>query len=249
MNRWPHFARRCVPALALLGIGAGAIVAWMYAVHVPIIAEVRAAYVPSDAWLLDRHGEVLDSRRIRMDVRRLAWTPLGQVSPAFVAALTSGEDRRFATHTGVDWVSMAGALRDELWFGRRRGASTITMQLARLLRPAPRAHGVAAFTGKLGQIRMALALERHWSKHDILEAYVNLLGYQGEVQGIAAATARLLDKGPESLTGNESVALAALLPDPDAPRATACVRARSRARAAGDLRGHHAGGRCDVGQA
>jgi penicillin-binding protein 1C len=218
-------------ALALPGIAVGAIGVWLYAVHVPTLSEVRAAYVSSDAWLLDRHGEVLDSRRIRMDVRRLAWTPLEQVSPAFVAALTSGEDRRFATHAGVDWKSMAGAVRDELWFGRRRGASTITMQVARLLRPAPRAHGIAAFTEKLGQVRAALALERHWSKHDILEAYVNLLGYQGEVQGIAAATARLLDKGPEALSGNESVALAALLPDPDAPRATlerrACARGRT----------------------
>jgi len=231
MKRWPHAVRQCVRALALLGIAAGVIAAWLYSARVPTVAAMRAAYVPSDAWLLDRHGEVLDSRRIRMDVRRLAWTPLAGISPAFVVALTSGEDRRFATHSGVDWESMAGAVRDELWFGRRRGASTITMQLARLLRPAPRAHGVAAFAEKLGQIRMALALERHWSKHDILEAYVNLLGYQGDVQGIAAATARLLDKGPEALTRDESVALAALLPDPDAPRATLERRACARGRA------------------
>jgi len=213
----------------VLAMGVAAIAVWLYAVQVPTIETVRAGFVPSDAWLLDRHGVEIDSRRVRMDVRRLAWTPLAAVSPALLSALVSGEDRRFYSHAGVDWQSVGGALRDELWAGRRRGASTITMQLARLLNPAPRAHGVAAIGDKLEQLRVALALERHWRKQDILEAYVNLLGYKGDVQGIAAASARFAGKGPEALNSAESVALAALLPNPDASQAMLLRRACARA--------------------
>ena len=228
MTRAP---RRMLAIAGVLALGAAAIAAWLYTAEVPTPVAVRANYVPSDAWLLDRHGVVLDSRRVRMDVRRLGWTPLDRVSPALLTALLSGEDHRFYAHTGVDWPGVAGALRDALWAGRRRGASTITMQLARLLNPAPRARGFAAFGAKLSQVRVALALERHWQKRDILEAYVNLLSYKGDVQGIAAASARFLGKGPEALSSAESVALAALLPNPDAERATlvrrACARGRS----------------------
>ncbi len=220
-------------SVAIVGstaLAAAAIAIWLYTAQVPTIEAVRSSFVPSDAWLLDRHGVEIDSRRVRMDVRRLAWTPLDQVSPALLTALISGEDRHFYSHAGVDWSAVGGALRDELWAGRRRGASTITMQLARLLNPLPRGHGLAAIADKLAQVRVALALERHWRKPDILEAYVNLLGYKGDVQGIAAASARLAGKAPEALSSAESVALAALLPNPDADREALVRRACARAR-------------------
>lgn len=192
------------------------VIVWLATAQVPTFEAVRAGYVPSEAWLLDRHGDVVDSRRITMDFRRLPWTPLDQVSPSFVSALLSGEDRSFETHSGVAWRSVAGAMRDLVVHQRRRGASTITMQVARLLSPAVRRSGLRAVPTKLNQMRMALALERAWSKREILEAYVNLLGYRGDAQGIAAAAARFVGKRPEAMTAAESVALAALLPDPGA---------------------------------
>jgi len=198
--------------------------------QVPTFAAVRAAYVPSDAWLLDRHDAVIASRRIRYDVRRLTWVPLPDVSPALVTAIVEGEDRHFWRHHGVDWRSVGGAARDELIHHHRRGASTITMQLANLLRGHRAGSGWEEWLGKLQQVRVALSLERSWTKPEILEAYLNLLGYKGELQGIGAAAAQLAGKTPSGLSAPESVVLAALLPDPGAAlqrvTARACVRGR-----------------------
>jgi penicillin-binding protein 1C len=198
--------------------------------RVPSFAAVRAAYVPSDAWLLDRHGAVIGSRRIRYDVRRLAWVPLGDVSPALVIAIIEGEDRHFQRHHGVDWRSVAGAVRDGLVRHQRRGASTITMQLATLLRGRRADRGPGEWLEKLEQVRVALALERSWTKPQILEAYLNLLGYKGELQGIGAAAAQLATKTPSGLSVAESVVLAALLPDPGAAPQRVVARACARGR-------------------
>jgi len=203
--------------------------------HVPTFEAVRAAYVPSDAWLLDRQGVVLDSRRLRFDIRRQHWVPLGEVSPALVTAIIAGEDRHFWQHDGVDWSSALGATRDQLLHHSRRGASTITMQLASLLEHRPARGGVSAWLDKLAQVRTARALEARWTKAQILEAYLNLLEYQGELQGIGAAAARLAGKTPSGLSLPESLVLAALLPQPAATPERVAARACARARSAGGV--------------
>ena len=202
----------------------------LWPARVPTFAAVRAAYVPSDAWLLDRHGVVIGSRRISYDVRRLEWVPLADVSPALVIAIVEGEDRHFWRHHGVDWRSMGGAVRDELIHHHRRGASTITMQLATLLRGRRADRGLQEWMEKLEQVRVARALEQSWTKPEILEAYVNLLGYKGELQGIGAAAAQLAGKTPSGLSVPESVVLAALLPDPGAAPQRVIARACARGR-------------------
>jgi penicillin-binding protein 1C len=213
---------------ALVGFGfCVAVIAWP--IDVPTFAAIRSAYVPSDGWLLDRNGVVLDSKRIRFDVRRLQWVELRDVSPALTTALVQGEDRHFWSHTGVDWNSVLGALRDEIWRHRRRGASTITMQLASLLERQNGASTGSALARKARQIRLALMLERHWTKSQILEAYLNLLEYQGEMQGINAASRALLGKSPAGLSLPESLALAALLPQPGATANRVAARACQRA--------------------
>lgn len=196
---------------------------------VPTYAQVKASYRPSDAYLLDRHGEILDTRRINLGLRRYAWTLLPDVSPALVAAVIDGEDRRFWRHGGVDWLSVVGALRDDLVHHRHRGASTITMQLASLLDSPDRPHGTSHSTAqKVHQIRLAVALESRWTKHQILEAYLNLLQYRGELQGIGAAAAVLAHKAPSGLSAPESYVLAALLPSPAAPAEFVARRACAR---------------------
>lgn len=220
-------ASACAAGAVVIGVLAFTL---FWPAQVRSFAAVRAAYVPSDAWLLDRHGAVIASRRIRYDVRRLAWVPLSDVSPALVTAIIAGEDRHFWRHHGVDWRSVAGAARDELIQHHRRGASTITMQLATLLRGRRADRGVMQWLEKLQQVRVALSLERSWTKPEILEAYLNLLGYKGELQGIGASAAQLAGKTPSGLSVAESVVMAALLPDPGAaPRrviARACARGR-----------------------
>ena len=225
-----HVLLAAAIAAAALCVALALAISWP--VQVPGFAAVRAGYVPSDAWLLDRHGGVIDSRRIRFDVRRLAWVPLEEVSPALVAATIDGEDRHFWQHHGIDWPSLLGAVRDEGWQHRRRGASTITMQLASLLTPRRRSASLGGVWDKLAQMRTARALEAHWTKREILEAYLNLLGYRGELQGVGAAAARLAGKTPAGLSLAESLVLAALLPQPDASLERVAARACTRARQA-----------------
>lgn len=192
----------------------------------PPFDAVRAAHGPSDARLLDRHGVVLDARRIDTTRRRLDWVPLDAVAPALRRAVVAVEDRRFAEHGGVDLRAMAAALVQVIRGGASRGASTITMQLAALLDPRLRPRGGArTLAQKWGQARLALALERAWSKDQILEAYLNLVGFRGELEGVGAAAAALFASTPDALTGAESTVLAALIGAPGAPAAAVVRRA------------------------
>jgi penicillin-binding protein 1C len=222
-----------VAAMALFAvIVAGA--TWLaWPANVPQFADVKVQWTPSDAYLLDRNGVVIDQERIDMRVRRFEWAPLGEVSPALIAAIVDGEDRRFWQHRGVDWTAVLSALRDQHVANRRRGASTISMQVAALLDGSVRAGSSnGAWIRKVQQMRSARALESSWSKQQILEAYVNLTGFRGELQGVSAASQVLAGKVPSGLSLQESLVLAALLPSPGASPSTvasrACARAQSR---------------------
>ncbi|HET7832434.1 MAG TPA: transglycosylase domain-containing protein, partial [Gallionella sp.] len=80
---------------------------WPAAAAIPDFAEVQKEYLPSDALLLDRNGEVIHRLRINQQVRRLDWVKLGNISPTLVAALIQAEDKRFYAHAGVDWAALA----------------------------------------------------------------------------------------------------------------------------------------------
>ncbi len=184
---------------------------------VPSYQEVRAAYRPSDVRLFDRSGEVIHELRIDETRRRLAWTHLADISPALRAAVITSEDRRFYEHRGIDYHALgASVLR---WLGGEglRGASTLTMQLASLLDPAlQRGAGRRTLSQKWRQMRAARAIERAWSKDQILEAYLNLVSYRGELQGISAAASVLFGKAPHGITEPEALVLAVLLRQPGA---------------------------------
>jgi penicillin-binding protein 1C len=177
---------------------------------VPSFDQVQSAHEGSEFILLDRFGEIIHEQRTDPNVRRLDWSRFESISPAFISAILYAEDRRFNRHDGVDWAAFAGA------FGRR-GASTITMQLAAqldsTLRPRKRHRTVWQ---KLLQIRGARALEHSWSKSEILEAYLNLIFYRGELQGISAAAAGLFGKQAHGLSDVESAILAVLVRSPNA---------------------------------
>jgi len=226
--------RRLAPigAAAFVATVALAVLLWP-AADVADFATVKARWRPSDAYLLDRHGEILDRQRVDFGVRRFDWTPLEKISPALTAAIVDGEDRNFWRHRGVDWLAAVGAMRDQLIGGRRRGASTISMQVAALVDARARADiAGGALRRKFAQIRVARAIEAHWTKAQILEAYLNLLGFRGELQGIGAASQVLVGKAPSGLSLPESLVLAALLPAPGASQerviSRACARATAR---------------------
>ncbi|NJD33835.1 MAG: penicillin-binding protein 1C [Betaproteobacteria bacterium] len=186
------------------------------ALALPSFAEVRAAHRPSDAWLLARDGTPLATLRLDHKVRRLPWVPLREISPALRRAVLLSEDRRFLDHAGVDWQAAAAGAWSTLTREQTRGASTRSMQLVGLLDEDSRRRGRRSLLEKLGQSATALRLERSWSKDQILEAYLNLAPFRGELEGIAALSRGLFDKWPQGLDEQEAVLAAALLRAPNA---------------------------------
>jgi penicillin-binding protein 1C len=199
---------RCV-ATALLLLPA---LAWC----LPSFQQVKSDWHPSEAYLLDRNGKPLHELRMDFAVRRLPWVALDQVSPALISALLAAEDRRFYQHRGVDWRALAAGSLGPLVGKPARGASTLTMQLAAMLEPqlAP-GKGRRTLAQKWAQLGAALKLEETWGKPEILEAYLNLVGFRGELQGIAAAAAAFFGKQPSGLSENEALVLASVLPAPN----------------------------------
>ena len=120
--------------------------------------------------VFDEQGELLRLSLARDQQYRL-WVPLSQVSPRFIEALLLHEDQYFRWHPGINPLAVLRAMLDMASGARRQGASTISMQLARLY------YGLntRSFSGKLKQMVLALWLEARYSKQDILEAHINLL--------------------------------------------------------------------------
>ena len=162
----------------------------------PTYAAVRAGWHSSETQLLSREGQLLQRVRTDAAVRRGDWIALADVSPALRSAMLLSEDKRFYEHSGVDWQAATAAAWGNLWNERTRGASTITMQLAGLvdvpgganLRQRP---GGRSVVQKLGQVAAAEVLDRRWRKDQILEAYLNLVPFRGELVGIDALSRTL----------------------------------------------------------
>src|SRR5437588_390238 len=138
------------------------------------------------------------------------WTSLRDISPELIDATLRYEDKYFARHPGVNPIALLrsgfGALRG----GARSGASTITMQLARLRFQLQ----TRTPTGKFIQIVRALELERHYSKSEILEVYLNLAPYGRNIEGIGAASQIYFGKTAARLTGPESISLSVIPQSP-----------------------------------
>ena len=212
-------------ALVLAGLAAG-FAAFLHTAPFEVVsyAAARAEWRSSDAWLLDRRGEPLSRVRIDRARRRGDWVELSQVSPALIEAMITAEDRRFRAHAGVDWLGVAGAFRDAS-AGGRRGGSTITMQLAAALHPELERAGRRDAAQKWRQMRQAVAMERRWSKDELLEAWLNLTGFRGELEGIDAAAHSLFGKRASGLERAESALLAALVRSPNASASRVAQRA------------------------
>jgi penicillin-binding protein 1C len=204
--------------------------------RMPAFAEVRARWRPSEARLLDRNGEPVHELRIDLHGRRFAWTPLAQVSPALIDAVIAAEDHRFWNHRGVDLVAVCSSAARAVVGRRSRGASTITMQLASILDPSlGRTSRHVTAIRKVEQALAALAMEQRWSKGEILEAYLNMVTYRGELQGVAAASRVMFGKAPQGIDSAEAVVLASLIRGPNARRETVAARSTNLSRSRGGL--------------
>ena len=157
----------------------------------------------------DRNGELLRVT-LTSDQKFRIWTPLSQISPELIDATLRYEDKYFARHPGVNPIALIRSGFGILRGGARTGASTITMQVARL-----RFHlQTRTPVGKFRQIVRALELERHYSKSEILEAYLNLAPYGRNIEGVGAASQIYFGKGAAHLTGPESISLCVIPQSP-----------------------------------
>jgi penicillin-binding protein 1C len=137
---------------------------------------------------------------------------LDQLPPHVWRAFIEAEDRRFWKHPGVDPLALARALREDV--KRRRfaqGGSTITMQLARLVRPHRR-----GISYKLSEMLLALRLERSFSKRQILEQYLTRVPLGNDVRGVEAAARLYFDRPARALTVKQARLLASLPRSPAA---------------------------------
>ena len=158
---------------------------------------------------------VLTTGRTGKVGRTLEWTEWSDVSASFKTLLVKVEDRRFYSHVGVDVFALARAGFGKLTGRSNRGASTISMQVAGLLKSGSLQERRDVFQ-KVDQIISAVKLDADWTKDQIIEAYVNLVSFRGELVGLKAASRGYFDKNPSGLNETESAILVALLRSPNA---------------------------------
>jgi penicillin-binding protein 1C len=156
--------------------------------------------------IVDRHGvvlyEPLSPRQTRGD-----WIVARDIPARVAEATIAAEDRRFYRHPGIDPIAVARAAVHDVWLLRlAEGGSTITQQVAKLLL-AEKGRGLGA---KVHEAVIALRLEHHYSKREILALYLNLAPYGNEVNGIARASRRWFGCTPENLTTAQAAFLASL---------------------------------------
>ncbi|MBC6697674.1 penicillin-binding protein 1C [Hymenobacter sp. BT190] len=138
-------------------------------------------------------------------------TELREITPVLRKAIIEKEDRWFRWHYGVNPLALVQAAgRNALGTGRTTGASTITMQVARLLEPKER-----TFPNKLLEMARATQLEAHYSKDEILQLYLNLVPYGGNVEGVKSAALLYFQQTPDYLSLAQTVTLAII---PNRPR-------------------------------
>jgi penicillin-binding protein 1C len=194
--------------------------------------------------LTDRHGIVLRTTRAA-DGSRARWMPLGEMDPKIITAFIAAEDRRFLERAGrgvlgaIDARALARAVRDNLRAGRVvSGASTITMQTARLIRPSDR-----GWSGKVVQALWALRLAAHLSSDEILEQYLNRVQLGQGAVGVSSAAALYAGASARSVSLAQAAMLAGIAHAPSSdnplvsPRRARADRSRALARI---LRGGYA---------
>jgi penicillin-binding protein 1C len=232
--------KRVLAGLAIVATVILAVVAWTF---VPVPERVLAADASPGVRIEDRHGVLLRSTRAA-DGSRTRWVPIAEMDPDLIVAFVAVEDRRFWDHSGIDGRAVARASRDNLRAGRIvSGASTISMQLARLLHPAGR-----GWRAKASEALWAVRLERHLTKQEILEQYLNRVHLGQAAVGVGAASTLYFGSGAEELSVGEAATLAGLAHAPSRDNPFVSPKRAAARRAVAIARMHRAGaiGRADA---
>lgn len=156
------------------------------------------------------NGELLRVTLSTDDKLRI-WTPIDEISPSLIKATLLQEDQYFYLHPGINPWAMLKGIWSTISSSNKIGASTITMQLARL-RFGIRTRSIP---GKINQIAHAIMLEALYSKSDILEAYLNIAPYGGNIEGVGAAALTYFSKSSDRLNWPEALSLSVIPQDPN----------------------------------
>ncbi len=208
VRRW---LLRAAEASALLGILGLAVLSWQTLVHLRPVPETLTPWLGGDRQqrFTDRFGVPLSpTREERWNVHdRVSYHRLPEL---LRLAFVDAEDKRFFRHRGVDWLARGHALVQNLRAGRAvRGASTISEQVIRILHPRPRTPWSRWLEGF-----EATALERRYSKAEILEFYLNQVPYARQLRGVKQAARTYFDRDLATLSSREMLALAVLVRSP-----------------------------------
>jgi penicillin-binding protein 1C len=209
--RKPRIVHLTAAAFALVLISALAIGAWVVSLGPLPLAEAKQV----STTIVDRNGKLLRAYAMADGRWRLPVDAKAAVDPGYLKLLLAYEDRRFRSHAGVDPLALGRAAFQLVTRGHIvSGGSTITMQLARLMEPR-RERSVYA---KLRQMVRALQIERQLTKDQILDLYLALAPYGGNLEGIRAASIAYFGKEPKRLSLAESAPLVALPQSPETRR-------------------------------
>jgi penicillin-binding protein 1C len=213
------FARRLLKTAAGCALALAALRLWP---HAPLM---QGYPLSTGVWSAD--GELLRVTRAPDDQYRL-WVPLEQIAPALADAFLLKEDRWFYWNPGANPMALVRAAVRTYGGDRRQGGSTLTMQLARLTKRL----NTRTPAGKLRQIAEALWLEARYSKHDLLEAYLNVVPFGGNIQGVGAASRIYFGKAPDRVSLSEALTLAVIPQRPStragrAPSEAGLLKARA----------------------
>src|SRR5690348_17710790 len=215
----------------LMGVLKGLAYAAILGILALVVAVgVATAYLPSYSELTKR-ADLGQMIRVRAANGQLLlslgpsfgrWLPYDQIPPEMRAAIISTEDRRFRSHIGVDPIGIARSIEVRLASGHwRQGGSTITQQLARNVFLTNN----RTFVRKIKEGILALALERKFSKDEILELYLNRVYFGGGAYGIDAASRKFFGHGADHLSLGEAAIIAGLVKAPSNYSPTADVEA------------------------
>jgi monofunctional biosynthetic peptidoglycan transglycosylase len=189
-------------AAALLGTA-------LFFVTLPDVKSLRRDFPSSTAFMGRRKAQL----RGQGKSTRLEWSPvpMARIALPLQRAVVVAEDARFWEHEGVDWHAVRKVLREDVEEGGvRRGASTITQQLAKNLYLSPARTPLR----KLREWAIARRLERELTKRRILELYLNVIEFGERIYGVEAASRRYFGKSASRLTAREAATLAAMIPSP-----------------------------------
>ncbi|MBC7542309.1 MAG: PBP1A family penicillin-binding protein, partial [Candidatus Sericytochromatia bacterium] len=200
--------RLTIVGLVLLLTACAGLIAAIPYLQLPDVRGLKAIHAPQSTVLVDAKGRRIAA--IHGDENRLS-IPLAKMAPMLPKAVVAMEDARFYQHFGVDPIGLARAVVSTLFFRHREGGSTLTQQLAKNLYLTPE----QTAKRKIADMLLAVQIERHYTKDQILELYLNQVYWGHGSFGCEAAAMTYFAKHAENLNLAESALLAGILQGPE----------------------------------